>query len=130
MSDIPVEKLVATYRKIKAKKDELEAAHKQQVETLTTQMDTIKTALLEHCKEHNVESVRTEAGTFYRSIKTRYWTNDWPSFGDFVVAQSIPELYEKRINQGAMAQFIEENPDVQVPGLNIDREYTLTVRKS
>jgi hypothetical protein len=40
------------------------------------------------------------------------------------------ELLERRIHQGNIKSFLEENPDEHPAGLNIDRSYTITVRKS
>lgn len=107
---------------MKAKYDEEEA-------TLATQLNKVKAALLEYCKENNIESVRTTAGLFYRSVKTRYWTDDWATFHKFVVEAEAPDLLEKRINQSAMKTFLEENPEHVPPGLNANSEYVISVRK-
>ena len=93
------------------------------------QQDLIKKALLDHCKEHEVESVRTSAGLFYRGVKTRYWTSDWESMYKFIADQEVPEFLEKRLNQGNVKQFLEENPESVPPGLNVDSEYIISVRK-
>ena len=94
-----------------------------------SQMGQIKSALLEYCKTQSVESVRTGEGLFYRSIKKRYTTNNWEAMGQFVLEHQVPELYEKRLHQGNVQQFLEEHPDLLPPGLNVDSEYTITVRK-
>lgn len=132
MADVQTspEKLVKVYLKIKGKKAELEAELKATIAPLEEQMETIKTALLEHCKEHNVESVRTDAGTFFRQVRTKYFSTDWAAMGQFVVEHNLPDLYEKRLNQTNMKQFIEENPEVEIPGLNQVSEYSITVRKA
>lgn len=127
--DVSVEKLVKVYLKMNAKHSELKAAYEVEEKALKEQMVKVKQALLTYCKEQNVESVRTGEGLFYRNVQTRYWTNDWDSMGKFVVAQGVPELLEKRLHQGNVKQFLEENPDVLPPGLNVDSEYTITVRK-
>jgi hypothetical protein len=127
--DVPVEKLVKVYLKMNAKHSEMKAAYEAEEKVLKEQMVKIKQALLTYCKEQNVESVRTGEGLFYRNVQTRYWTNDWDAMGKFVVAQGVPELLEKRLHQGNVKQFLEENPDVLPPGLNVDSEYTITVRK-
>jgi len=36
---------------------------------------------------------------------------------------------EKRIAQTNMSTFLEENPDLHPPGLNIDSRYTVVVRR-
>lgn len=122
---VPAEKLVKVYLKMKAAKSELDAQSKQ----IEKQMDQIKSGLLAYCKTQNVESVRTSEGLFYRSVKKSYSTNDWDSFNKFVVEHSVPQLYAKRLNQTNVQQFLEEHPDLLPPGLNVDSEYTITVRK-
>ena len=93
-------------------------------------MDKVKGALLEHCKQNNVESVKTTSGTFYRTVTKKYWTSDWESFYEFVNEHKVPELLEKRIAQGNMKQFLEENPDRLPKGMNVDAAYTLYVRRA
>ena len=132
MSDgngVELEKLTKVFLKIKARRNELSTEFKEQDDNLKTQQDTIKKALLDHCKKHNVESVRTSEGLFYRTVRTRYWTSDWTSMYSFVQEHEVPELLEKRLNQGNMKQFLEENPEVVPMGLNVDSEYLISVRK-
>lgn len=128
-SSVPVEKLVKVYLKMRAAKTELTAEYEKKEADLKDKMDKVKAALLSYCKEQNVESVRTAEGLFYRSVRTNYWTSDWESMGKFIVEHGAPELLEKRIHQTNMKQFLEENPDLLPPGLNVDSEYTVTVRR-
>ena len=84
---------------------------------------------MEYCKEHEVDSVRTASGLFYRTVKQRYWTSDWESMHNFIMTNEVPEFFEKRLNQTHVRQFIEENPDLVPAGLNVDSEYAISVRK-
>ena len=122
---VPPEKLVRVYLKMKTAKE----AHEAETKKIDRQMEQIKSALLEYCKTQSVESVRTGEGLFYRSIKKRYTTNNWEAMGQFVLEHQVPELYEKRLHQGNVQQFLEEHPELLPPGLNVDSEYTITVRK-
>jgi hypothetical protein len=92
-------------------------------------LDKVKSALLEYCKDQNLESVRTTEGLFYRTGRTNYWTSDWESMGKFILEHGAPELLEKRLHQSNMRQFLEEHPELLPPGLNVDSEYTITVRR-
>jgi hypothetical protein len=47
-----------------------------------------------------------------------------------MIENNAPELLEKRIQQTHMKEFLEENPDVLPAGLNVDSQYTITVRRS
>ena len=126
---IELEKLTKVYLKIKGRRDELSKQFKDEDGDLKEQQETIKRALLDHCKEHNVESVRTREGLFYRSVRTRYWTSDWESMYRFVHENGVPEFLEKRLKQGNVKQFLEENPECVPQGLNVDSEYAISVRK-
>lgn len=125
-----LDRLTHVFIKIRDAKAELANAYKIKDAELTAQMDTIKAALLEYCDENSVESVRTNEGTFYRQVRTRFWTSDWESLHKFVLEHNVPELLEKRLHQGNVKQFLDENPDLVPPGMNADTEYVLTIRKN
>lgn len=126
---LDVAKMVRVYQKIRSKRSELSANFKEEDKALSEKLDTVKAVLLKYCDEQGVESVRTTEGLFYRSTKTRYWTSDWESMHKFILEEGVPELLDKRVNQTNMRQYLEENPDVVPMGLNVDSEYTLSVRK-
>ena len=128
--EVPVEKLVRVYLKMKDAHAAMLHDFQEKEAVIKEQMDKVKGALLEHCKQNNVESVKTTSGTFYRTVTKKYWTSDWESFYEFVNEHKVPELLEKRIAQGNMKQFLEENPDLLPKGMNVDAAYTLYVRRA
>lgn len=127
---VSVDRLVSVYIKIREKKAQIAAQLKEEEALLNDKLEVVKAALLEHCKTNNVESVRTSRGTFFRKIHTKYWTSDWESMNKFIKDNDAVDLLEKRLHQGNMRQFLEENPDKLPPGLNVDSAYTITVRRS
>ena len=74
--------------------------------------------------------MKTSEGVFYRQVKRRYWTSDWESMYKFVMENNLPEFFDKRLNQSNVRQFLEENPEMVPPGLNVESEYTVSVRKN
>jgi len=62
-----------------------------------------------------------------KSIKSNFWTNDWESFYNFMQEHNAFNLLEKRIHQGNIKLFLEENPDLLPMGLNIDKSYAVRV---
>ena len=94
-------KLTRAYINIRSRRGELSAEFKKQDKELQEKLDTIKSALLEFCKDNNIDSVRTDAGVFYRSQKRRYWTSDWESMHKFILDNELPEFFETRLNQCA-----------------------------
>jgi hypothetical protein len=127
---VSVDKLVSAYANLRDKRAELSAKYKEEDTQLREKQDKVRLALLEYCKDHEVDSVRTASGLFYRTVKQRYWTSDWESMHKFVMDHKVPEFYEKRLNQTHVRQFVEENPDLIPAGLNVDSEYTVSVRKN
>jgi len=131
MDDKPsVDKLVSVFIKIRDARDAERREWEAKEAEYNEQLDLINAELLEICKEANATSIKTKHGTAIRTVKTRYWTNDWEQFYKFMIENNAPELLEKRIQQTHMKEFLEENPDVLPAGLNVDSQYTITVRRS
>ena len=126
---VTLEKLTRVYIKIRDKRAEMSAAYKDADALLIADQELIKTELLTYCKDHGVSSGNTKGGQFIRSVKTKYWTSDWDSMNKFIIDNALPEFYTKSLNQSNVRTFMEENPDVIPPGLNVDSEYVMTVRK-
>ena len=126
---IPLDKLAKVYRKMRDQISELTKEYDTQVELLKAQQEEIKNAMKEQMQALGVTSVRTDQGTVVLSVKTRYSTADWDSFKKFVMEHDALDLFEKRIAQTNMKQFLEENPGVVPPGLNSNSEYDVSVRK-
>jgi hypothetical protein len=127
--DIPIEKLVAAYRKLRAAISDEEAAHEAKIAPLKEKLELVSAELLGFCNEQNVDSIRTEAGTLSRRLSTRYWSTDWERFYQFVGDNQAFHLLEKRIHNTNMKNFLEENPDILPVGLQADSKYVIQVRK-
>lgn len=127
--DISVDKLVSTFIRMRDERDRVKRDMEKQIEDIETEMKVISSELLNICKETGADSFRTPFGTAYRTLKERYWTNDWESFHKFMRENEALELLERRIHQTNMKQFLEENPDLHPAGLQRDREYQITIRR-
>jgi hypothetical protein len=130
ISGIPLETLTDTYIKMRDARGRLLEEYKKQDGQIEHDMHLIEQEMLEICKAVNADSIKTKAGTVVRSVKSRYWTNDWDSMHRFIAEHHAFGLLEKRLHQTHMKQFLEENPDVCPAGLNVEREFTVVVRRS
>ena len=128
-SSLSAEKLTKAYIRIREERASLSASYKEKDTALVNQLDMVRQGLLDYCEKHGVESVKTSEGLFYRTTKTKYWTSDWESMHKFILQHEVPELFDKRLNQSNLKEFLEDNPDVYPEGLNKDTEYVITVRK-
>ena len=126
---VPLDKLAKVYRKMSAEIQRLTQEYDNATAQIKQQQDTIKTAIKDEMLRLGVKSVRTDGGTISLSTKTRYSTDDWDAFKEFIKENDAIELLEKRISQSNMATFLEENPDAFPPGLQVDSRYTAVIRR-
>ena len=126
---IPMDKLAKAYLKIRNAKSELTQKYEDEMATLDEQENQLESAMKDQMLAMGTKSMRTDAGTVMLGTKTRYTTQDWGSFKEFVIKNDAVDLLERRIAQRNMAQFLEENPDKVPPGLNADTQYQISVRK-
>ena len=128
--EVPVDKLVNVYIKMRDKRATLLREYEEQGEAIKQQMEVLESKLLDLCKSIGADSLKTSHGTVIRTVKTRYWTSDWGSMHKFIMEHNMPELLEKRISQTTMKQLLDENPDMMPPNMDIDNRYAVTIRRS
>ena len=122
---VPLDKLVRIYMKMRAKLSELDA----EVEAIKEQQQLIKNEIKDRMRSVGAKSMKTAHGTVSLTEKTRYYTQDWDSFKQFIIEHDAVDLLEKRIAQTNMATFLKENPSLFPPGLNSNTEFSISVRK-
>lgn len=123
------DELAGAYISMRDERDKIKAEMDARIKEVEDQMDLVESALLEMAKDSGANSINTPSGTIIRNIKTRVWTNDWESMYKFILDNGVPDLLEKRIAQKNMENYLTEHPDKLPEGLNIDRSYTITVRR-
>lgn len=123
-------KLTSIYIKIRDKRADIKRMFEAEDTDLKEQMDVLEAQMLDVCKEMNADSIRTPHGTIMRSVKSRYWTNDWDSMHTFIAEHHAFGLLEKRLHQTHMKEFLEENPDLYPKGMNVENTYTVVVRRA
>ena len=123
------EKYVAAYKKIRDAIAEKKVQYESEINDLKEKQKIISDKLLEFCNEHDLTSIKTKEGTVSRRVNTTFWTSDWESLHTFIKENDAMHLLQARIHNSNMKQFLEENPDKLPTGLNVNSEYTISVRK-
>lgn len=126
---VPLDKLTRVYIKMRTAIQEVQKEYDDKLAALKEQQDAVKMAIKERMLSLGTTSARTDFGTVILAKKTRYSTNDWASFKEFIINNDAIDLLEKRIAQKNMELFLTENPGLVPPGLNSDSEYDISVRK-
>lgn len=127
---IDADKLVKVYIKMRDAKAAMVAEHDAKVAELEEKMSLIEHELLDICKATGQDGGKTSHGSFTRTVKTRYWTNDWDAMYRFIKDHDAVDLLERRVAQANMKTFLTENPGLLPEGLNVDSKYSITVRRA
>jgi len=130
VTPVDLDKLAAIYIKIRDARADSKRVFEAEDNDLKEQMEVLEAQMLDVCKEMKADSIRTPHGTIIRSVKSRYWTNDWDSMYDFIQENGAFGLLEKRLHQTNMKDFLSENPEVLPLGLNVENSYSVVVRRS
>ena len=122
--------LVKAYLTIRNERDRMESEFKEKDRELESEMKILEQEMLAECNEMKVESLRTENGTVIKALKERFTCSDRDNFNKFVLETGAVELFEARLHQGNFKEFMSERHHEGLPpGVNVMREFTITVRK-
>ena len=124
-----MEELVEKYIQLRDAKAQAAAAFKAKVAKLDEVLTKIEGVLLQQFNEHGMESVRTKAGTAYKSSRVSATVADWDSVLSFIQKNDLWNMLEHRVSKQAVEQFKEEHGDLP-PGVNWREEVVVNVRRS
>jgi hypothetical protein len=122
--------LVKAYLTIRNEREKIESEYKERDMQLKADMAILEREMLSGCNEMKVESLRTDSGTVVKSLKERFTCADRDNFNKFILETGAVELFESRLHQGNFKEFMSERHHEGLPpGVNVMREFTITVRK-
>ena len=144
MTDIktmPVAELVKAYIDIRDKKAQLKAELTKQMQPYDTALYQIETEMLDRMQQTGVDSMKTSAGTAYRTTKTSVSVADKAAFLEFIVDKVVDALRNKenafpcfdmldlKANKTAVEGYLSEKDELP-PGVNMRREEAVGFRRA
>jgi hypothetical protein len=125
------EQLVEAYLLIRSERDRLAREYEVADARLKEDMTKLEMVMLDLCNSVNADSIKTKHGTVMRKLNERFFCQDWDNFYKFVLDNEAVQLLERRIHQSNFKQFLSEHDgDGMPPGVNVMREYGVSVRKA
>ena len=122
------QELIDRYIQIRSAKEELAKKQKADNARINNALDKIEAMLMAQMEDIGSDSIKTKAGTCYRSIRTSVKVEDRETFLDFVKTNEAWELLESRAAKKDVETFLEEHQDIP-PGLSIRRDAIVGVRR-
>lgn len=131
MNTVNTEQLVEAFIAIRDQREKLLREYEAADKALKAESAQIESALLDICNNVNADSIKTGHGTVMRKLNERFFCQDWENFYKFVLDNEAVQLLERRIHQGNFKEFMKEHEgDGLPPGVNVMREFGVTVRKN
>jgi hypothetical protein len=131
MTELNTTELVSAYIALRGERAKLKSKYEEDDANLVKDMEQLEQAMLAICNQIGADSIKTEHGTLMRRVNERYYCTDWDNFKNYVQENDAIDLLERRIHQGNFKQHMEEIKDDGLPpGVNVMREYGITVRKA
>jgi hypothetical protein len=125
-----INKLVHVYTKIRDKRSEIKRFFEAEDAALKEQLTKLEGVLLKHLNDTNSDSIRTEAGTFYRQQDVTPSASDWSAFYDWIKQNDAFDALERRVKKTFVTEYMEANDGAIPPGVSVFRQYVVRVRKN
>jgi hypothetical protein len=118
------------YVNIRDARSQLRKEYEANDDELKIAQTKLEALMLKHLNEHGMESVRTEAGTFYRQEEIIPTCADWNALYDWIREHNAFDALERRVKKTFVKDFLEEHEGMLPPGISVLREYQVRVRRS
>lgn len=125
---LDISKRVDQYVRLRDEIKRLDDEHKDRLKPYREALEKLNALLLSHLNEIEGESVRTDAGTVYRTEKKSVSLADADAFMRFVIAEQAWDLLDRKANVTAVSDFIEVT-DSLPPGVNYSSTFVVGVRR-
>ena len=116
------------YIKLRDTKKERDEAHKESLKKVVAAMDRLEAGLLEFLNDSGTNSVASDAGTAYRSVKTSASVEDKDAFWSFVIETGQREALDVKANATFVKTYMEENESVP-PGVKVSQITVVGVQR-
>lgn len=124
-----LQEIVEKYIKVRDKRSLLKAERDRELAKFDELQDKLEALLLAKFQELGVESIRTEAGTAYASLRTSVSAADPDAFFTFIRETESFDLLERRPSKTAIEQYRESTGELP-PGINWSQTRVVNFRKS
>lgn len=125
---ITVDSVIATYMRLRRKRDTIEAETKERVATLKAKMSQLEAWLKAKADADGVSSFKTPHGTAFLTTTDFANVADWDAVLRFIREQEAFDMLEKRVSKTAVRAYMDEAGTVP-PGINYGTRIDVNIRK-
>lgn len=123
-----IDRVVGAYRKLRDLKKDMQDRHKEELQPLDEKMEKLENHLHQQLLATGVDSMKTPHGTAYLSRTASVKVEDWECALDFIKANDLWHMLEKRLAKSAVEEFVA-GQNQNLPGTEISYIQKVNVRK-
>ena len=123
-----LDKWIQQYVALRDRIKEMEEAFEKSKKPLSAAMQELNGLMQSFLDESGSESIKTQYGTCYSSVRYSASVADGKAFMDYVIGSQSFELLDRRANVTAVKAFVEENK-TEPPGCRLTALRTVGVRR-
>lgn len=134
-------KIVSTYVKMRDALSVKRKAFEAEEDAIKAQMKVLENALLDHLNKagEGVNSVSTDAGTFYRTEEIIPTCSDWDALYAWIAENNEFEALERRIKKTFVKDYMDSHKvthedgsvePILPPGVSVLRRYEVRIRRA
>lgn len=124
-----VDLIVERYVALRQRKTEMKKAYDESVAEIDAAMEKIENHLLKRMQDAGVDSMKTEFGTAYTTVKTSATVSEWPALLKWVQDNDEWGVLTQGVSKDAVKAYREANDDLP-PGVNWREIRAVNIRKS
>jgi hypothetical protein len=126
----PLDRIVQARQAIKDARTVRRHAYEKEDLILEEDQKKLDMLLLDMLNQQGASSIATEDGTVIRSLKLKPSAADWSAIWAWIMQDATRgELLERRLKTAFIKEYMEENNNAIPPGINVHREYEVSVRR-
>lgn len=126
---IPIDRVVEAHNAIRDARTAKRHAWEEEDAKLEADQHKLKVLLLDVLNQNGAKSIATAQGTIYRREVVKPSAADWGAIWDWMKKNDAPDLVERRLKVKFITDYQEENGGQLPPGINVHREYEVSVRR-
>lgn len=123
------DQLVEKYVALRDKKAEIKKRQTEELSRYDLAMSQLEAMMLDILNATGAESMRTNSGTMFKTMRTSTKVMDWSATLEFIKTNNAWDLLEARVSKVAVEAIMAETQQ-PIPGVATNREIVLNVRRS
>ena len=130
MTQINVDTVIDAYVRLRDKRAVLKKEYDTADEVLKDKMGKLEVYLLTQMQATGTTQLGSSHGTAYQQIVMKGNCSDWPSLWAFIADTGRFDMVEKRVSVKAIQEYADANGGNVPPGVNINPELKVVIRRS